>query len=226
VVLKVIFLFVCTIKITLFTQFFTIYDEFFGLNHPDGYKNYDYTKNEKNSATFGYRRNPGMRIHAARDLYYEIDEPIYAIANGVVKRIKAFYWDTWVIEIEHEHQHVKGHNIMVRYGEVNKNGVLVKVGDKVVRGQEIAKIGLLKKNGRFIKQPGSDKRGMLHIEIYTGEESGSLFGRSSVKYSDMSYATSSNYSSGRSFKRRKDLIDPLPLLKKMLISSKKEGLIE
>ena len=30
-VLKVIFLFVCTIKITLFTQFFTIYDEFFGL---------------------------------------------------------------------------------------------------------------------------------------------------------------------------------------------------
>jgi len=35
VVLKVIFLLVCTIKITLFTQFFTIYDEFFGLTFFD-----------------------------------------------------------------------------------------------------------------------------------------------------------------------------------------------
>lgn len=198
------------------------------LNHPDGfktkaYKNFDYTLKEDNAATFGYKRgNPSVRLHAARDLYYEVDEPIYAIANGIVKNIQKFYRDTWVIEIEHEYQQIKGYNIVVRYGEVHKNGILIKEGDRVIRGQQIAKIGLLVPH---VIQPYPDKRGMLHIEIYTGEESGSLFGRSSVKYGDMLYAKSTKYATSRSFKRRKDLFDPLTLLKKMFINSKKEGLL-
>ena len=118
-------------------------------NHPDSYKNikykyYDYTFHEKNAATFGYRRNPGMRLHAARDLYYNAGEPIFAITDGVVKRIADFYYDTWVIEIEHEYNYIKGYKLMVRYGEVKKEtSILVKVGDTVERGQKIAEIGLL-----------------------------------------------------------------------------------
>ena len=65
---------------------------------------------------------------------------------------------------------------------------------------------------------------MLHIEMYTGEESGSL-SNSSVNYEDMTYATSKNYS-GYPFKRRKDLFDPLPLLDEMLETAKKENWIE
>ena len=119
-----------------------------------------------NAATFGYRRNPGMRIHAARDLYYELNEPIYAIFGGIVTRKKSFYLDTWVIEIEHDFEYKKGHKLMVRYGEVDKNKILVNVGDKVKRGQQIAEIGLLydSKDNSYVIQPSPDKRGMLHIE--------------------------------------------------------------
>ncbi|AXT53805.1 hypothetical protein D1818_24385 [Aquimarina sp. BL5] len=202
------------------------------LNHPDGFKNnsykvWNYRLHETKAPTFGYKRNPGMRIHAARDLYYEVKEPIYAIFDGVVKRKKDFYLDTWVIEIEHDFEYKKGHKLTVRYGEVNKSNILVNVGDKVKRGQPIAEIGLLynSKKKTYIVQPSPDKRGMLHIEMYTGEESGPLTDPN-VKYSDMLYAKSTNYSTGRSFKRRKDLFDPLTLLDKMYINSKKEGLMK
>ncbi|MHA7059416.1 M23 family metallopeptidase [Aquimarina sp. M1] len=199
------------------------------LNHPDGFKNnfytpFNYTLREYKAPTFGVLRS-STRIHAARDLYYELNEPIYSIADGVVKRVASFYWDTWVIEIEHEYQKKSGFNIMVRYGEVNKNNILVKTGDKVVRGQKIAEIGLLTKNGRFIKQPSGEKRGMLHLEIYTGEESGAL-SNTSVKYNEMLYAKSGKHISGSSFQRRKDLIDPLSLLNIMYKNSKKEGLMK
>ncbi len=49
-VLKVIFLFVCTIKITLFTQFFTIYDEFFGLNTFFKFKNRTIVSSKKDNS--------------------------------------------------------------------------------------------------------------------------------------------------------------------------------
>ena len=197
------------------------------LNHTDGFKNisykvWNYELHETKAPTFGYKRNPGMRLHAARDLYYDINEPIYAIFDGIVKRKKLFYLDTWVIEIEHDYEYKKGYKLMVRYGEVNKNNILVNIGDKVTRGQKIAEIGLLVP---YVIQPSPDKRGMLHIEMYTGEESGAL-SNSNVNYSDMLYAKSTNFSAGRSFKRRKDLFDPLQLLKKMYINSKKEGLIK
>jgi len=196
------------------------------LNHPDGFKNdtykvWNYELHEMKAPTFGVLRS-STRIHAARDLYYEVDEPIYAIANGFVKEIHSFYRDTWRIEIEHEYQHKKGYNIIVRYGEVNKNGILVKVGDKVMRGQQIAKVGLLIP---YVKQPSGEKRGMLHMEIYTGEGNGTLNDKS-IKYNEMLYGKSGKFISGSSFQRRKDLIDPLLLLKKMYINSKKEGLIE
>ena len=198
------------------------------LNHPDGFKNdsyviYDYTLKEKKAPTFGVLRS-NTRMHAARDLYYEVKEPIFSVANGIVKRVAEFYWDTWVIEIEHEYEHINGYNLIIRYGEVGKNNILVKAGDFVSRGQQIAEIGLLMKNNRYIFQPSPDKRGMLHIEMYSGEESGTLTNRG-VTYSEMLYAKSGKHINGASFQRRKDLFDPLPLLKNMYKNSKKEGLI-
>jgi len=195
------------------------------LNHKDGFKNdsyksYDYSLKEKNAACFGYRRG-SSRIHAACDLYYEVDEPIYAMDDGEVKGVYAFYYDTWAIEIEHEYEHVEGKKLYLRYGEVSKNDIKVKVGDKVKKGDQIGKVGLLVPH---VKQPGSDKRGMLHLEMYTGEATGKLSSKS-TKYSDMLYATSDNYSTGRSFQRRKDLIDPLPLLKEAYDNSKSMELV-
>ena len=192
-------------------------------NHPESFKNrsyeyYDYTATETNATTFGYRRGSN-RIHAARDLYYDVGEPIYAITSGRVLRVSPFYWDTWVIEVEHDYEHVPGHKVVARYGEVNKNNILVSVGDSIARGQKIGEVGLLTKDGRFIRQPSPDKRGMLHFEMYTGEATGRL-STGWVSVNDMKYARSINYSSGRSFRRRIDLIDPLPLLQTMLSNSK------
>lgn len=195
------------------------------LNHKDGFKNdsyksYEYSLTEKNAACFGYRRG-SSRIHAACDLYYEIDEPIYAMDDGKVLNVYAFYYDTWAIEIEHEYEHVEGKKMVLRYGEVSKNDIKVKTGDTVKKGDQIGKIGLLVPH---VKQPGSDKRGMLHLEMYTGEATGKLSSKS-TKYSDMLHATSANYATGRSFQRRKDLIDPLPLLKEAYDNSKSMELL-
>ncbi|QXP58597.1 M23 family metallopeptidase [Olleya sp. HaHaR_3_96] len=205
-------------------------------NHPDSLKNakydsYNYHYNEKNAATFAYGRRSKktkkiVRLHAARDLYYDVNEPIYAIADGIVKRVAFFYYDTWVIEIEHEYEakiaKIKGHKMLVRYGEVKKgSAILVKEGEKVTRGQKIGEIGLL---NPYVRQPYPDKRGMLHIEMYTGEGSGNLSDKS-IKYSDMLYATSKK-NKGITFQRRKDLFDPLDLLNEMIKTSKKENWIE
>lgn len=195
------------------------------LNHPQNLKNetyaaYDYTNKEANAATFGYRRGKD-RIHAARDLYYDVDEPIYAIYGGTVKLVYKYYNDTYAIEIEHDYEYKKGFKLFALYGEVNKSGILVKEGDIVKRGDPIAKVGLL---DPFVVQPYPDKRGMLHFELYTGEASGAT--GSKTKYSDMLYAESINYSKDRSFKRRKDLFDPLQLLEEMIRNSKNEGLLK
>ena len=97
----------------------------------------------------------------------------------------------------------------------------MKEGDIVKRGDPIAKVGLL---DPFVVQPYPDKRGMLHFELYTGEASGAT--GSKTKYSDMLYAKSINYSKDRSFQRRKDLFDPLQLLKEIIQISKNEGLLK
>ncbi len=197
------------------------------LNHPDNYKtgayaSYDYTKHEKNCACFGYYRTTNgviTRLHAARDLYFELNEPIYAIADGVVKEIHGFYQDTWRVEIEHNYEIIPGHKIIVRYGEVSKNNIKVHEGQIVKKGQQIAEIGLLVP---YVIQPWPDKRGMLHFELYTGVASGKL--NQATPYDKMIKATSDNYP-GYTFNRRKDLRDPLELLNQMLENSKNIGYI-
>lgn len=201
------------------------------LNHPDNFKNkyykpYNYRLKEHRAPTFGVLRS-ALRIHAARDLYSDVGEPIYAIADGVVTNIDKFYRDTWRIEIEHEYEvkfaRKKGHRMVVRYGEVKKgSAILVKKGQRVFRGDKIAEVGLLVPH---VHQPAGEKRGMLHIEFYTGEESGAL-NDYQVTYADMLYAKSGKYNGQASFQRRKDLFDGLDLLDKMLETSKKENRIK
>ncbi|MGY3793352.1 M23 family metallopeptidase [Aquimarina sp. 433] len=190
------------------------------------YKDYDYTMHEKNAATFGFPRGSN-RIHAARDLYSKVNEHIYAIGDGVVKASENFYMNTDVIVIEHDYEYVKGYNMVVRYGEVDKNTIKVKVGDRVKRGQKIAEVGqLIRSDGTNFQQPSGENRGMLHIEFYTGEEKEKTFKPGWVNTSEMLHAKSDSFSSGRSFKRRRDLFDPLKILDKMLKNSQNENLIK
>jgi hypothetical protein len=111
--------------------------------------------------------------------------------------------------------------MVVRYCEVDRSHG-IQVGDKIEQGQEIAKVGLLTPH---VMQPAGEKRGMLHIEMYTGEGSGTFY-PGVVPYSNMLYAKSGKYIPGASFQRRADLIDPLELLTKMYNESKNNGWIK
>jgi len=102
------------------------------------------------SSDFGWRIDPftGQRaFHEGIDVMAETGTPIYAAAGGVV------IFSGWngqygnMIEIDH------GNGLITRYAHASKR--LVKVGDLVVRGVEIGKIG---KTGRAT---GSH----LHFEV-------------------------------------------------------------
>ena len=197
-------------------------------NHPDNfkteaYKEYDYTDYTKRAAPFGCERDLD-RLHAACDLYTEVGEQIYSIADGKVLSVTKFYMDTWQITIEHDYELVPGYKMVVRYGEVSKSpgDIFVKQGEVVRKGQLIGKVGQLKyDDGTLFDQPEGELRGMLHFEMYTGEDTGSLTiskNNTPPTYSEMRHAKS-NYNAGRSFLRRKDLWDPLPLLQSMYKSS-------
>ncbi len=197
-------------------------------NYPGNYKTsaygkYDYTLQKSNAATFGINRG-SKRLHAARDLYTDVNEDILAIADGRVLAVENFYMGTSVVVIEHDYEYVKGYKMTVRYGEVNPNTIKVKKDDLVFRGQKIAEIGQLIDNGVNFQQPNGENRGMLHIEFYTGEEKDKTFHPGWVATSEMLHANS--FSKNRSFNRRRDLFDGLELLEEMLNNSKNENLIK
>ena len=192
------------------------------LNHSRGYKNsaykdYDYTNMANRAAPFGKPRST-TRLHAGCDLYGAPGDPIFAIDDGVVDSVSSYYNDTWQVTVVHEFEIKKGHKVIARYGEVNKNNILVSVGDKVTKGQKIAEIGLLIP---YVEQPKGEKRGMLHFEMYTGEASGRI--KQNIEYKDMLYSDSddekftckSDYQIKHKFQRRKDLINPLYYLNEM-----------
>jgi len=111
-------------------------------NHPDGfkkatYKRYDYTVvAPDNVATFGYPRPKyENRLHAARDLYYDHGEPIYAMADSIVQSVSGYFRKTKQMTIEHEYEIKKGYKMVIRYAEI-KNP-LFKAGQKVKKGEKI-----------------------------------------------------------------------------------------
>ncbi len=88
------------------------------------------------TSRFGYRKSPftGVReMHEGLDIATRIKSSIISPADGVVIRTGRDYGYGNVLEIDH------GYGIVTRYGHNSKH--LVKVGDRVKRGQLIALVG-------------------------------------------------------------------------------------
>ncbi|MBG7601739.1 MAG: SH3 domain-containing protein [Gammaproteobacteria bacterium] len=128
---------------------------------------------------FGASRSNGTRKHAGCDLIAPGGTEILAMDSGkIIRGPYHFYSGAYALEIKHSNGKV------VRYGEIMKIVPAgTRVGARVSRGQIIARVGQL--------QSGSS---MLHLEIYSGAESGKLT------------------QAGNKYKRRSDLIDPTPYL--------------
>jgi len=102
------------------------------------------------SSNYGWRIDPftGQRaFHEGIDVMAEVGTPIYAAAGGVVIFAGSHPQYGKMIEIDH------GNGLVSRYAHASK--LLVKVGDLVVRGVQIARVG---KTGRAT---GSH----LHFEV-------------------------------------------------------------
>ena len=88
------------------------------------------------TSTFGLRKleaESGARQHTGIDLAAPCGVKYYAVANGVVTRAGSYGGYGYAIEIDH------GGGITSLYG--HSSALLVKVGDKVVAGQPIGKVG-------------------------------------------------------------------------------------
>ncbi len=139
--------------------------------------------------SFGAGR-AGPRIHAAVDLYREIDEPVYAIAPGVVIRsLAAFYEGTYSIEVLHSG------GFVVRYGELTGKEVKnVSIGKQIKKGDRVGYIAkIYKASGCCVP--------MLHFELYSGKLRGPLT-QPGAKVNGVLYA------------RRRDLINPTKYMMK------------
>jgi len=99
-------------------------------------------------------------VHTGTDIYCPDNESVYAVEDGIVTDICHFtgkevdmpWWeDTMAIAIE-------GKYGVILYGEIYPPSL--KVGEKVVAGQEIAKIKRVLKNDKGLPMS------MLHIELY------------------------------------------------------------
>ncbi len=129
---------------------------------------------------FGAGRT-SKRLHAGIDLYSPEGTEIYAMTDGHVQNILIFYENLKAIEV------VNNDGTTIRYCELTP---LVKVGDKIVRGQLIGK---LKKN--------SGGTCMLHLELYATAGSAALTQTKNKHY----LYVSTQYGT---FMRRQDLVDP------------------
>lgn len=133
-----------------------------------------------NGRAFGASRDDSKRAHAGVDLYAPIGTNVIAVADGEVIDIDHFYGGTDEVAVKNDD------GIVVRYTELDP---LVKVGDKLKKGDVVGKIIPNNICGSH----------MLHIEVYEGTETGPLTDRNNENYK---YVPSANYN------RRPDLIDP------------------
>lgn len=145
---------------------------------------------------FGWNR-PGNRLHAANDLYRIKNEPMVAVAPGVVLRsTHAFYEGTYVTEVLHPG------GFIVRYGETTGEAVPGNSkGRQVQMGQKLGYIGKI-----------GNLNPMLHVEIYSGRRSRSVDALPLSQPGNTSYLEGSL--NGRNFGRRNDLLQPTRYLLK------------
>ncbi len=129
------------------------------------------------SCRFGAPRDGG-RKHGGVDLAAPVGTLVFAVDDGVVIEAAGGFdkYGTSVVSIEHGDIYDDDYCI-VRYGEVDT--LLVQIGATVKKGQMIAKVG---------KQPGGTQ---LHLEMYSGDESGQFKQENNLPY-----------------KRRSDIMDP------------------
>ena len=88
------------------------------------------------TSTFGYRRSPftGLReMHEGLDVATQIGAPVIAPANGIVIREGYHRGYGNMVEIDH------GYGVITRFGHNSK--ILVKLGQKVRRGDAVATVG-------------------------------------------------------------------------------------
>ncbi|MWV62578.1 peptidoglycan DD-metalloendopeptidase family protein [Helicobacter saguini] len=161
---------------------------------------------------YGWNRSGGKRKHAGRDLYTNLfNRKIYensvntlrsqieivSIANGEILEIKYFYYETYQVTILHKtFNHGK---FIIRYGELDKNTIKVKIGDKVKQGQVLGYSGILIDNSKN-KHPNIISGQivmMLHFEYFKDGDD-----------------TKNNLTNKNNlpFQRRKDISDPLEIL--------------
>ena len=165
----------------------------------------------ESQAIFGRDRNNGKRQHAARDLYTDMpprtnanelaftsNVEIVSIADGEVIKTGNFYYKTDHITIQYDT--VEFGSFIIRYGEVDPSRVKVKAGDKVRKGQVIGYAGFMINNGRHPDIVGNKIVTMLHFEYFTNGTN---------KDDPLTVRNDPN----NKFQRRKDLADPLEILK-------------
>ena len=176
---------------------------------------YDWTlmiddKRAKQSV-FGKSRNNGTRKHAARDLYTDMvprtnanelsfasDIEIVSIADGEVIKTSEFYYKTNQITIQYDT--VEFGSFIIRYGEVDPLRIKVKAGDKVRKGQVIGYAGFMINNGKHPYIVENEIVTMLHFEYFTNGAN---------KDDPLTVRNDPN----NKFQRRKDLADPIEILK-------------
>ncbi len=89
-----------------------------------------------NSSSYGWRIDPftgGKAFHEGLDFSADIGTPIRAAADGIVTLAEISGGYGIMVRIDH------GSGLETRYGHASK--LLVKAGERVVKGQEIAEVG-------------------------------------------------------------------------------------
>ncbi len=104
------------------------------------------------SSPYGYRVHPisgAVRFHAGTDIANAAGTPIYAAASGVVEYAGWNGGYGYYVRINH------GNGLTTAYGHIQSGGILVRMGQEVTVGQNIARMGTT----------GSSTGNHLHFEV-------------------------------------------------------------
>lgn len=148
-----------------------------------------------NVVCFGAARKNG-RKHAARDLYTAPSTPVVAMAAGIVIG-KNKYFGANDVYVSVLHELPDGRKFIAKYCELAKDSVSLEVKNEVRQGQELGKTAHLGVSAYNRKEKKTYSLYMCHFEIY-----------------DCSAGDDNpGYVNNPPYMRRRDLIDPLPILR-------------
>lgn len=189
---------------------------------------------------FGSNRSGG-RKHGGIDLYTgeSTSGEVVAIADGEVLDTDLFYNQTNHITIYHE---INGKPYIVRYGELVPASITFKKGDMVTQGEKLGETGVLIKDSGSIMELDfyaekigsfSSQMRMLHFEVFDMN----VNNIDVIKLKDLNkylLSTPRGYKPKNDntetfnldYRRRKDIINPLEILKQGYEASKKLGYIK